>query len=78
MKESKYRMSKNYAPTGIDYVKDCVHEHQRPCAHLHKLKHRITAAIQSKAPQMLVNAWSEIEYRLAILCATKRSEIDIY
>ncbi|GBL76344.1 hypothetical protein AVEN_158164-1 [Araneus ventricosus] len=58
------------------YVKDCVY--QMPCANLHEVKHRTTYTIHFIAPQMLVNAWREIEYRLDMLRATKGSHIDIY
>ncbi|GBM08954.1 hypothetical protein AVEN_188975-1, partial [Araneus ventricosus] len=59
-----------------DYVKDCMY--QMLSVYLYELKRRITVVIHSIAPQMLVNAWREIEYRLDILCATKGSHIDIY
>ncbi|GBM74021.1 hypothetical protein AVEN_157482-1 [Araneus ventricosus] len=59
-----------------NYVKDCLY--QMLSVNLHELKHRITVVIHSIAPQMLVNTWREIEYRLDILCATKGPHIDIY
>jgi hypothetical protein len=57
------------------YVKDIVYK--TPVTSLHELKLRIVAAIGTVTPQMLVNTWREIEYRLDILRATKGAHVEV-
>jgi hypothetical protein len=55
--------------------KDIVYEN--PVTSLGELKLRIVTANETVTPQMLENAWREIEYRLDILLATKGARVEV-
>jgi hypothetical protein len=58
------------------YVKGIIYK--TPVTSLDELKFRIVAAIETVTPQMLENAWREIEYRLDNLRAMKRAHVEVF
>jgi len=58
------------------YVKDKVFS--TPVPNITSLKARITDAFATITEDMLENTWREIDYRLAVLRATKRAYVEVY
>lgn len=58
------------------FVKDTVYSTK--VHNISDLKHRITAAISQVTESMLQRTWSEIDYRMDILRATKGAHIEVY
>jgi len=58
------------------YVKDKVLS--TPVPDITNLKARLTDAFATITEDMLENTWREIDYRLDVLRATKRTHVDVY
>ena len=60
----------------MGYVKDKVFS--TPVPEITNLKAKITDAFAAITEDMLENTWREIDYRLDVLRATKRTHVDVY
>jgi len=40
------------------------------------LKNRITAAVETITPDLLIRVWQELDYRLDVCCVTKGAHIE--
>lgn len=58
------------------YVKDEVYRTRVP--DIQTLRQRITTVVESIPPVMLANTWTEIDYRLDVLRATKGAYVEVY
>ena len=58
-----------------DYVKNKVFVPQQP-ARIPDLKNRITAAVETIAPDMLIRVWQESDFRLDVCRVTKGTHIE--
>jgi len=59
----------------LGYVKDKVFVLPQPVS-IPDLKNRITAAVETNTPDLLIRIWQELDYRLDVCRVTKCAHIE--